>query len=117
MASNIRVHQFAEDIRRNVDKVSTGIRVSASDTKREGYIGKIVIGCGNYRIKAFIDDGDNFSIRAVGRRSPMKATRCRELIFALSSMGYTVERDGNYIVSNIVFTRSSIADLAVALVA
>ena len=117
MASNNRVNDFANDIRRNVDKVTTGIRVYAADTKRKGYLGRITICAGNYRIKAYIDGGDNFSIRAVGRRSAMKNARRRELSAVLTDMGYAVERDRNHVASNIAFTRSSVADLAIALVA
>jgi hypothetical protein len=117
MASNNRVHDFANDIRINVDKESTGIRVYASDTNRAGFLGKIVIGAGSYRIKAFIDSGDNFSVRIAGRRPAMKRIRCREIMAKLDSLGYVFERDRNVVVSNIAFTRTSIAKLAVDLAA
>ena len=117
MASNNRVNDFANAIRRNVDKDSTGIRVYAMDTVRKGFLGKIVIRAGKFKVKAYIDSGDNFSIRAVGRKEVKKYRRCLELERALERMGYTTERDGFYVVSNIAFTRASVSKLAVALAA
>jgi hypothetical protein len=117
MASNQIVNKFADDLRRNLDAESVGIRVVARDCpKYDHLMGRITISTDHYRIKMdLIDRTDRVSVRVIDR-----ADRTRNRRFVMNTMdlmGYAANVTGRKVVSNVVFNRKHIAKLAVRLAA
>lgn len=117
MATSKIVNKFADDLRRNLDAESVGIRVVARDCpKYDHLMGRITISTDAFRIKMdLIDRTDRVSVRVIDRTDRSKNRRF--VMATMDLMGYAAHVTGRKIVSNVVFNRKNIAKLAVNLAA
>jgi len=121
MARNIRVNKWADDLRRNLDAESTGIKVSAYDSLRSKLDGRITVETEGYHIRidmigeAHRGMDDHVAIRVIDQDNCDKARSRAARIMA--SMGYVTRDTGRKVISNVAFNRTDIARLAVKLAA
>lgn len=118
MARNEIVNNFANDVRRNVDKDSTGIRVTARNARKSGVKGKISIMGVDFRIHMYLNDNRDYTVSfKICDYSEFGIVRKRALNF-MEEMGFNAHVIGNVIFAdNIEANRKSISALAVRLAA
>ena len=116
MARNNLVNKWAEDIRRNMDRESTGIRICALDTNTDGVLGRILIKVSDCMISFNVTDDNEYGVRlrVFGCSGANHRTKIRN---AIDSVGYASHQHGNVTRTNLAFNRVRIARLAVALAA